>query len=48
MEIERTFLIGILTKDEKVTEVLVAKFEGSENVTIIDAYVNQRIKQILS
>ena len=33
---DRTFLIGILTKDEKATAALVAKFESSENVTVID------------
>ena len=36
MENERTYVIGILTKDEKIKEALVEEFEGEENVKIID------------
>ena len=35
-ESERTYAVGILTKDEKIKEALVEEFEGEKNVAIID------------
>jgi len=35
-EKERNFIVGILTRDEKVNKVLIEKFEGQKNIAIID------------